>query len=99
MKNKFKETEILEFKKSTSEIKDGIKSIVAILNKHKKGKLIFGIDSKGKILGQEVSEKTMRDLSQKISNSIEPKIFPKINIKEINKKNCIVVEFLGGDVP
>jgi hypothetical protein len=34
---KFKETETLELKKSTSELKEGVISIAAILNKHGKG--------------------------------------------------------------
>jgi ATP-dependent DNA helicase RecG len=38
-KNKLKESEIVELKKSTSELKEGIISIAAILNKHQKGKI------------------------------------------------------------
>jgi len=83
-----KETENLEFKKSTSELKEGIKSICAILNKHGKGKLIFGI-----------GKNTLRDISQQISNSIEPKIFPKVFEEEIKGKSCVVVEFEGDGVP
>ena len=94
-----KETELLEFKKSTSEMKNAIISIASILNKHKKGKLIFGLDSKGNVFGQEVSEKTLRDISQKISNSIEPKIYPKVYAKDIEKKTCVIVEFFGGETP
>ena len=40
---KFKESEILELKKSTGQMKEGIISIAAILNKHGKGRLYFGI--------------------------------------------------------
>jgi len=40
---KFKETETLELKKSTSELKEGVISVAAILNKHGRGKLYFGI--------------------------------------------------------
>ncbi|MEA1945580.1 MAG: hypothetical protein U9N07_09700 [Euryarchaeota archaeon] len=39
----FKETETLELKKSTSELKKAIISIAAILNKHRKGESYFGI--------------------------------------------------------
>ena len=39
----YQEDEILELKKSTSELKEAIISIVAILNKHGNGKIIFGI--------------------------------------------------------
>jgi ATP-dependent DNA helicase RecG len=73
-----RESENIELKKSTSELKEGIISIVSILNKHKKGELYFGLDSNGKSTKQTFSEKTLRDISQAISNHIEPKIYPKI---------------------
>ena len=84
---KFKETETLEFKKSISELKDGIKSICAILNKHKEGKIIFGIKSDGEVVGQDVNEKTLRDVSKAISDFIEPKIFPKVYEEVIDAPN------------
>ncbi|MEN6373868.1 MAG: hypothetical protein ABFD75_03680 [Smithella sp.] len=37
------ESETVELKKSTSELKAGIVSLVAMLNKHKRGELWFGI--------------------------------------------------------
>ena len=42
-----KETENLEFKESFAQLKEAIISIVAILNKHQKGKIIFGIKDNG----------------------------------------------------
>lgn len=36
------ESETVEHKKSTSELKEGVSSIAAILNKHKAGELYFG---------------------------------------------------------
>lgn len=94
---KLKESETVELKTSTSELKEAIISIVAILNKHSSGKIIFGVSPKGKVLGQQISDKTMRDISQKIHNSIEPKIYPKINKKKIENKNIIIIEFLGNE--
>lgn len=38
-----RETETLEFKKSTSELKEGVISIASMLNKHQKGELYFGV--------------------------------------------------------
>ena len=96
---KFKETETLEFKKSISELKDGIKSICAILNKHKEGKIIFGIKPDGKVIGQDVNEKTLRDVSKAISDFVEPKIFPKVYEEIIENKSCVVVDFKGLNVP
>ena len=74
----FKESENLELKKSTSELKEAIIAIAAILNKHQKGKLYFGIKNNGDVVGQEVSEQTIRNISKSISSHIEPKIYPKI---------------------
>ena len=74
---KFKETETLEFKKSISELKDGIKSICAILNKHKEGKIIFGIKSDGEVVGQDVNEKTLRDVSKAISDFVNRRFSPR----------------------
>ena len=76
---KFEESETLEFKKSTSELKEAVISIGAILNKHQKGKLYFGIKNDGTVIGHGIGKKTLRDISKTISDHIEPKIFPKIN--------------------
>ena len=60
------ETETIEFKKSTSELKEGCASIASILNKHQEGVLYFGVRKDGEIVGQDVSESTMREISQAI---------------------------------
>jgi ATP-dependent DNA helicase RecG len=94
---KYIENEILELKRSTSELNEANVSIVAILNKHNSGKLIFGINFNGKVVGQDISEKTLRDISQKIATSIEPKIYPEIKSSKINNKDCIVIKFIGNE--
>ena len=93
------ENETLEFKRSTSELKEAIISIVAILNKHGNGKLLFGVKNDGTIIGQDISEKTLRKISKAISDHIEPKIYPKIEKQKTDDKNCIAVEFQGQDIP
>ena len=75
---KFIESETLELKKSTSEIKEAIISIAAILNKHQHGELFFGIKNNGTVADQNVTEKTIRDVSKSIADHIEPKIYPHI---------------------
>ena len=94
-----KESEILELKKSTSELKEAIISIVAILNKHKKGEVYFGIRDNGEVAGQSVSDATLREISKTISDNIEPKIFPKIENVLIEDKQCVYVNFEGKEVP
>ena len=44
------ETEIVEYKKSLTQLKKGLISIVSILNKHHKGKLIFGIKNDDNVI-------------------------------------------------
>ncbi len=90
-----KESETLEFKRSTSELKEAVKSIVAILNKHGKGDLYFGMKNDGTIIGQTITEKTLRDVSRAISDNIEPRIYPEIERTD----NCIKVSFEGNEQP
>lgn len=66
------ETEVLEFKTSTAEIPAALDSIVSILNKHGKGTLYFGVKNNGKIVGQQMGENTLRDVTRAISEHIEP---------------------------
>lgn len=40
------ETETLEFKRSTGELKEAVHSICAILNKHQCGELYFGVKNR-----------------------------------------------------
>lgn len=94
-----RESEVLELKTSTSELKEAIISIVAILNKHQKGELFFGIKNNSTVVGQIVTENTIREISKTISDNIEPKIFPKVNEVTLEGKKCVHVEFFGDHVP
>ena len=98
MINYGKETEKLEFKKSTSEINEAINSIVAMLNKSGSGKILFGVKNNGDGIGQQISENTLRDISCKIYEDIKPTIYPSIYELE-NAPGIIVVEFNGNDRP
>lgn len=93
------ETENVELKKSTSELKEGVISIASILNKHRKGKLYFGIKDNGNVVGQTIGKTTLKEVSKTISENIEPKIYPKVKKVKIEKKDCISVEFSGVNVP
>mgnify|MGYP001594132155 CR=1 FL=1 len=78
---KYKETETVELKKSTSELKEAIISICAILNKHQKGKLYFGIKNDGTVVGQQITDVTLRHVSQTAAEHIEPKIYPTVTLE------------------
>ena len=98
-KKTFQENETVELKKSTSELKEAVISIVAILNKHQKGELYFGVKNDGTVVGQDIGERTIRDISRTIADNIEPKIYPKMNKININRKTCVHVDFSGNNLP
>ena len=98
MKNNF-ETETTEYKRSTSELRKGIISISSILNKHQQETLIFGIGPDGSIPGQDVTDKTLRNVSEAISNHITPRIYPIVKRERIGEKDCILVKFSGHEIP
>jgi len=93
------ESETREFKKSLSELKEGMVSIVAILNKHGRGELWFGVKPDGAATGLEVTEKTLRDISQAIAAHIEPRIYPRITKETLGPASCIRITFEGADAP
>lgn len=94
------ESEILEFKKSTSELDKGVISLSAMLNKHGSGTLYFGVKNDGTVIGQnDANENTLRDVSRRISEGIDPQIIPHIYLELINDKKVIKVEVKGNDIP
>lgn len=96
---KLKESETIEFKKTVAELNDSLKSISAILNKHQKGELYFGLKNDGSPVKNSISEKTLRDISQSISSKIEPKIYPTIEAVVVSGIEVIKVAFEGNHIP
>ena len=94
-----KETETIEFKKSTSELKEAIISIVSMLNKYGNGKVLFGIKPNGDVVKNQVSESTLRDVSRKIYESIEPRIYPIVETVIIDDVEVIEVNVTGTEQP
>ena len=94
------ETEYIEFKKSTGEHREAVEAIAAILNKHGRGTLYFGVDDGGAVVGQEVSDKTVRQVGQWIADGVEPVIHPTIEVLGDGAgKGYIRVEFSGDEPP
>jgi len=95
-----KETELLELKKSLAQLKEGIISLSAMLNKHNKGVVIFGINDEGKICGLAVGKRTQADITQEIQNHLKP-LPTKVKIEDYAEegKKLIKVSVNGGDTP
>jgi len=93
------ESETVELKKSLAELKEGLISITAILNKQGAGEIWFGVRNDGRAVGMDVRGKTLRDLSQAIAAHIEPRIYPYITLETLDGKKCIRVRFSGKEAP
>lgn len=94
------ESEKLEFKKSTSELIEGVISLSAMLNKHGEGTVYFGVKNNGDIIGQkDLNENTLRDVSRKIADGINPQIIPTISLELIDNKKIIKVYAKGNNIP
>lgn len=93
------ETELIEFKKSTGELKEGVISLASMLNKNGKGTLYFGVKNDGEILGQQIGDRTLREISQGIANAIKPQVIPTIIMELCDDKNVIRVTVEGDEKP
>ena len=88
-----KESETIEFKKSTAEVKAGVISIVAMLNKHGRGEVYFGIDDDGKVLGQTIGRTTIKDVTQAVVDNTDPKIYPKVEARKIEGREWLGLQW------
>lgn len=95
------ENETTEHKRSTSEMREAMESVASILNKHGAGTLYFGVRPRdGEVVGQDVSEKTLRDVSQVFGNRIEPAVVPTIeHLVTEDGKSYVKVTFSGDGRP
>ena len=93
------EDELNEFKRTTGELNDAMISISSMLNKHRKGKVYFGLKNDGSPVRFTINDSTLRDVSRKIFESIKPQIIPIVKTDIINGTEVICVEFSGEDLP
>lgn len=84
------ESENVEFKKSTSLLREAIETICSFANGHG-GYLIFGIDDDGTVLGQQISDDTIGNIANAVKLNTDPKLYPSIEKVELEEKECILV--------
>jgi len=76
------ESETLEFKETTGTRRQATQSLCAMLN-HRGGRVLFGVTPEGLLVGQQVSDETVKKLSAEIQR-IEPPVFPTIESIPLN---------------
>ncbi|MBU0567100.1 putative DNA binding domain-containing protein [bacterium] len=92
---RFRESEKAELKKSTAELKQALEDLCAFANTGQ-GTLCFGISDKGEIVGQEISDNTLKRVSTSILSLIEPRLYPNIYTQKIEGKDILIVEVKNG---
>ena len=88
---KFIESEKIELKQSTAELKQALEDLCAFANSGT-GTLYFGISDEGKIIGQEISDSTFKKVSTTVLSLIEPRLYPNVYVENIDGRNILVVE-------
>ncbi len=98
---KWQESDSIEFKESLNELSsehgrstDAIAALVSFSN-FKGGTVYFGVKNDGTILGLNISEKTLRDVANRITETTDPQLIAEVRIEEQDGKTilaCIVSE-------
>jgi len=82
------ETETVEFKASFD--KETLETSVAFANT-KGGIILTGVSDKGEIKGIQIGKETLKDWTNQISQSTEPRIIPEIEIDQIDGEKVAVI--------
>lgn len=94
------ESETVEHKRSTGEHREACESIASILNRHRQGTIYFGVENDGAVIGQDVSDKTLRSFGEEVERKIKPTV--RIDAKKLTTddgRDYIRVAFEGFDGP
>ena len=83
------ESETLEFKRTTGEQKGASQTLCGMLN-HRGGRVLFGVEADGRIIGQMVADKTIEGLVQELGE-IDPPVFPTIDRVTVAEKRQVLV--------
>lgn len=83
------ESSTLEFKKSTGQLKSAFETVCAFLN-GSGGTILFGVTDNGNIVGQEVSDKTKREIGSELAK-IYPVTRVGIHYVDISNEKQIII--------
>ena len=93
------ESETLEFKESTGTRREASMTVCAFLNQSG-GQVLFGVKDDGSVVGQQVGERTIEELSAELRR-IDPTAFPSIERVSVNdgREVILVSTSLGASRP
>jgi ATP-dependent DNA helicase RecG len=89
------ESDTLEFKRTTGELKSAGSTLAAFLNGGRGGIVLFGVSPEGRVRGQNVSDATRREISETIA-AFEPRIhlarFEEVEVPDAAGRRVILLE-------
>lgn len=89
------ESEIVEFKRTTGERREATRTLCAMLN-HRGGRVLFGVEPDGRVVGQDVSDHTLEVLAQELGE-IDPPVYPQVDRVALgNGREVLVVTVSSG---
>ena len=88
------EDSALEFKQSTGELREAMQTVCAFLN-CSGGILLFGIKPDGRVEGQQVSDRTLRDIAQSLDR-FEPPVNIPIERLELTDQRSVLMLRVDG---
>lgn len=83
------ESEVLELKRTTGERKAAMQTLCGMLN-HRGGRVVFGVEDDGRVVGQDVGGQTLETLAQEIKE-IDPPVFPTIDRVDVALDRQVLV--------
>lgn len=84
------ESEQVEFKKTTRLLREATETLCAFAN-HRGGYLFFGVEDNGRVVGQQVSDDTLKNIANTVKLNTDPKLYPTIEQVEIEGKQCVLI--------
>ncbi|WP_273888495.1 ATP-binding protein [Rubrobacter naiadicus] len=85
------ESETVEFKKSTAQVRRAMETLCGMLNGHG-GRVLFGITPQGQIVGQTVSDKTLREVADQLRRFEPPGTIAQTRIALGDGKEVLALE-------
>ena len=80
----------VEFKETTGQLNRGMETLCGMIN-GSGGVVVFGVSNKGKIIGQEIGDKTTREIGEAI-NKFDPAVdIQPIYVPVDNSDKCVIV--------
>jgi ATP-dependent DNA helicase RecG len=83
------ESEELEFKATTGQREEAAKALCGMLN-GRGGRVIFGVDPKGNVVGQQVADKTLEQLAETFGR-IQPDVNPHIETIALGNDRTVII--------